>query len=341
MEKTQLQQQKENIISKIDQIEKFDLEKISISKKEFGLWNNLESEEVSNFVNEIFVILKTLKNNIDVLDTAQIGFISNLDSHLQNLINSYINNIQNIEIGAITTQNHDTLNWINNIYNIFWNTPLINQLRKFSELTIKQEVKNMLPSLNKFLARRDDFEKASNSAFSWIQSKGKLDEIAVRDQANAFLVRADGHKVHNNQLKFLSFNFSGNWWWLFSAFIFAIITGLITFSFLELMKEEVSISIGQAILRITSLLVPAYLTAFCSSQFLYHKKMFEAYMFKYASLNTMNHLMNTTGDSVQKERILSKGLDVLFSEPKAKDSSDKQDRQIVSELLGMLRTQLK
>lgn len=341
MEKTQLQQQKESIVNKIQQIEKFDIDKISVSKKEFGLWQNLESQEVSNIVREVFILLKNLKSRIDILDTAQIGFVPNLDSNLQNLMNSYANNLQNTEYNGITTQNHETLSWIQNIYNQFWTTPLINELKEKTAKVFSEEIKKVLPTLNRLLTQEDVFKKASDSAFNWLQSKGKLDEMAVRDQANAFLNRADDHKIHNNQIKFLSFRFSGNWWWLLSSLIFALITGLITFSFLEIMKEETDISLGQALLRITSLLVPAYLTAFCSSQFLYHKKMFESYMFKYASLNTMNHLMNTSGDASQKERILNKGLDVLFSEPKTKESSDKQDKVIVSELLSMLRTQLK
>lgn len=334
MEKTQLEQQKENIISKIEQIEKFDIEKIAISKKEFGLWQSLESNEILNYINQVFVILKTLKNKINILDTAQIGFVSNLDMHLQNIIDSYVN-IQNIETESITTQNHHVLNYINALYNIFWSTPLLNQLSIESEYIVKNDIKNAIPLLNKFLGKKRDFEEASISALNWIQNKGKLDELAVRDQANAFLARADVHKVHSGKF------FSGTKWWLIGAFVFAISTGWITFSFLELIDKESTVSIGQAILRVTSLLVPAYLTAFCSNQFLYHKKMHEAYMFKYASLNTMNYLIGNTADPIQKERILSKGLDVLFSEPKIKESAGEKDKQIVTELLGMLRTQLK
>lgn len=69
------------------------------------------------------------------------------------------------------------------------------------------------------------------------------------------------------------------------AFIFAGLTYYITHSFVTLSTDTAAnIGVGQAILRIASIIVPAYMTVFSASQFLYHKKMYEAYMFKSASL---------------------------------------------------------
>jgi len=68
--------------------------------------------------------------------------------------------------------------------------------------------------------------------------------------------------------------------------------------------------------------------------------MYEAYMFKYATLQTMNNLITTNNDL--KENILSRGLEVLFSEPNVKGSSDsKEDKILIGQLLDMLRNQLK
>jgi len=132
-------------------------------------------------------------------------------------------------------------------------------------------------------------------------------------------------------------NFKINYW-LVGAFVFSIVVGVITYFFIQEAKE--TLSTGQSILRISSLLVPGYLTVFCANQFLYHKRMYEAYMFKHASLHTMNNLMSTHQDKL-KEEILKKGLGVLFSEPIAKDVGHKYDKQLFNELLSMLRTQLK
>jgi hypothetical protein len=127
-------------------------------------------------------------------------------------------------------------------------------------------------------------------------------------------------------------------YWLVSALFFSSLVGIITYIFIQGAGQE--ISVGQSILKIASILVPAYLTVFSANQYLYHKKMYETYMFKYASLHTMNNLMSTKAEAMQ-EKILTKGLDVLFAEPTIKEDGSKQDKQLISELLGMLKSQIK
>ena len=51
--------------------------------------------------------------------------------------------------------------------------------------------------------------------------------------------------------------------------------------------------------------------------------------------------MTTNSVNAMKEKILTKGLDVLFSEPTIKEDGSKQDKQLISELLGMLKSQIK
>ncbi len=62
-------------------------------------------------------------------------------------------------------------------------------------------------------------------------------------------------------------------------------------------------------------------------------------MFKYASLHTMNNLMSTKSET-QQSQILPKALSVLFTEPVSRDSKG-YDKQLVSELIEMLKTQIK
>jgi hypothetical protein len=93
------------------------------------------------------------------------------------------------------------------------------------------------------------------------------------------------------------------------------------------------------VLRVSTVLVPGYLTLFSANQYLYHKRLHESYMFKYASLNTMNHLLSTRTAEQQTE-ILSKGLNVLFSEPSTKESAVKYDSHLVTEMLSILKSQI-
>lgn len=204
-------------------------------------------------------------------------------------------------------------------------------------------LKKINPLSKKISDNSTNIEQAIESSEKWLETKGKIDEQTIRWQATAFLDRAKEHKIGGEKMYRTLFKkkfYIGVSLKLLarSSIILFILSWIITYIFIQEAAQE--ISVGQSILKIASILVPAYLTVFSANQYLYHKKMYETYMFKYASLHTMNNLMSTKAEAMQ-EKILTKGLDVLFTEPTIKEDGGKHDKQLISELLGMLKSQIK
>jgi len=94
--------------------------------------------------------------------------------------------------------------------------------------------------------------------------------------------------------------------------------------------------LGLAVLRITTILAPAYFTIFCAQQYLNHRRLYESYAFKDITLQTMLNLRGRVTGTREQDLILSKSLDVLFSEPFLKEDI-KYDKNMVWELLRLLK----
>jgi len=329
-----IEELKNQIEEKINQIIQFDLSKLYPNNSSVALWNNLTDSEIKKFVEDVASILEELKSSLNLLDTVGFNYVQNIDTHLTNFI-SHFGAVKDLNNDQITSQHHASLNELNSISNVLRNSALYTEIKLNPSLKAKLEVlKKINPLSKKLLANSDNLENAIEQAQEWLKTKGQLDAEHIKGQAEAFLNRAKEHKI---KTKFFKWNININYW-LVGAFVFSVLVGLITYSFIQASKED--LLIGQSILRISSLLVPAYLTVFCANQFLYHKRMREAYMFKYASLHTMNSLMSTHADPMKQE-ILKKGLNVLFSEPTTKEGGGKYNKQLVNQLFEMLRSQLK
>lgn len=335
-----LSDQKNSILLKITQLKQLDLSKIYSGGPSYSPWNNYDAESIRPYIEYTLDLLAQIEENIWLLDVFQIWQIQNLDSYLQNTINSYNNQwLQNLSIWQITTQHHDFLNNLQNIFNIFWSSPYGNIFPK-RLLSLSKEISwkitRIQPNIDRLIEKEEIFNTAIESAEKWLADKQKIQDEVINDQANEYFNRASEHKTYDNTKKFISFWVSGSWWWLFSTFIFAWITGLVTYSVYVTTSSTNTISPWSAILHIATVIVPAYITVFCSSQFLYHKKMYESYMFKKASLGTMRYLLSLNeGDIWKTDKILSKWLDILFSEPSIKEDSWKMDKTMVTELIKL------
>ena len=335
-----LSDQKSSILQKITQLKQLDLFKIYQWWPVYTPWNNYLAEEIKPYVLYTVDLLTQIQENPSILDVFQIWQLQNLDSYIQNSVNSYSSqNIVSLDASQITTQHHDFLNQFQNIFNILWSSPYGNAFpKKFLNLTkdVSWKIARLQPNIDKLIAKEKIFDAAIESAEKWLSDKQKIQDEVIKDQAKEYLSRAHEHKVHDNRRRFFSWWISGSWWWLFGTFIFASATALVTYSLYDTTKSEDSISIWSAILHIATVIVPAYLTVFCASQFLYHKKMYESYMFKNASLWTMNYLLSiNAGDVWKSDKILWKGLDILFSEPSGKEDSQKLDKTLVTELIKL------
>ncbi len=336
-----IEQYKNEIKSSIEEIKKFDLSRLYPDHEGVNLWHDVTSSETKKIIEFIVAVLKKLGKNLKILDTVGVNHIENLNLHLANFI-THFNEVDVLDINSITNQHHVPLNDLNHINNTLRNSDICMAIMLEPELENKlNTLRSTEPLFLSLVENKEALQNAIDLAQEWLKHKAEIDERTIRGQATAFQDRALAHRISRiHRLKILKWKTPipiPNYWFIGLLF-FAGVVFYFTYSFIDAATE--GITSAQVILRMSSLIVPAYLTAFSANQFLYHKKMHEAYMFRYASLHTMNSLMSTWPDPM-KQKILEKGLGVLFTEPTAKEDGTKHDKQIISELIGMLKTQIK
>lgn len=344
---------KNEIKNKIDQILGMDLSKLYPNFPNSQIWNNLNNDELKDFVEHIKENLNVLSSSISILDQAPPQNIPGFDNHINNFINTYTQQLQNLDIKQITSHHHGALNQLSAINDNLRNLGLQPEIRLTQVLNKNIPDLKQAGSIAKELSgSAQEIKDSIKQAKSWLDVRRDLHGKTIEEQAEAFHDMASSHKAFkgwkidnrnsgsqkSKLLKFL-LGFNGSWAWMAFSVLFAGVTAIVTYLFIVKVSVGGSdIEIGEALLRIASLVVPAYLTLFCANQFLYHKRMYDNYMFKYSSMNTMNNLIATHKE--RGDKILDKGLDVLFSEPRTKDRSGKYDYQLVNELIKMLREQM-
>ncbi len=351
---------KAQILEKIDQILKFDLSKLYSKNPSIQNWNNLTPEDVQHLVQIVVNLLQDIKTNISVLDSASPLDIRNIDNQLSGFINSYNNHgLPTLGYDQITTQHHNAVSQLHSLNSSIKNTGIYVDLNaaKIAESILVQKINRFTEAesvANSLATKSTDIQEAIGGAEKWLHIRRDINGKTIEEQAEAFHDMAREHKtirawigknnapesIKEKMKKFPSeYDLGGSWLWLLASFIFAFMTGWVTYEFIiKAATKTQEIKVGMAILRITSLIVPAYLTLFAANQFLFHKRLYNNYMFKYSSMNTMNNLITTHKE--RGEKILDKGLDILFSEPRTKEVSGKYDSQLVTELIKMLREQI-
>ena len=127
----------------------------------------------------------------------------------------------------------------------------------------------------------------------------------------------------------------GSFFWLLCSFFWGILVVGIIFYFI--FSNVGQFTLGNSIIRLASILIPMYFTIFSAQQYLNHRRLYEAYKFKDISLNTMVNLREKLPEhSQEREKVLAKSLDVIFSEPSLKEDI-KYDKQLLLEIVRMLR----
>ncbi|MEA2088271.1 MAG: hypothetical protein U9O55_00290 [Patescibacteria group bacterium] len=328
-----LEDVKKQILTNIDKINNFALLKLYPTNPSVAVWNNLSSEELKRLVESTIGIARKIKKYPIVLEDLSFNYLNDLNNHFNDFVNQY-QPLESLDEKQITSQHHAPLNTLHAISNIFRTSGV------YTELKLKPDFADTVKKLkeaNKELKDFDvnNFTKAIALVDDLITKKVSFEDKTIKESLGTFLNRADEHKIHRSE-KFLSWKFSGHWWWLFFAGVMGVIIAFIVASFISVLESNGGVDIGSAILRVSSLIIPSYFMVFFINQFTYHKRMYEIYSFKNTSLNTMTDLMQTNKE--KSDDILERGLDVLFTEPKIKESG-KYDTQLVTELIGMIKNQ--
>jgi hypothetical protein len=276
-----------------------------------------------------------LQKNIDVLNTLLVNDLNQLKNNFDQMVSSF-EPLSSIEHNQITSHHHNVLNNLSNINNILKHNGIYTQLKltpNIDDIVIKLKKAN--EELKEF--KPDDFEKAIVLVGDLNQKKAQFESLVIKENLGSFINRANEHRIYINsdKPKWKIWNhFSGKWIWLFFATIMAGIIMYIIHTFIDVIKSDKDITIGIAILRVSSLIVPSYFMVFFINQFNYHKKLYEAYSFKNTSLSIMTELMKV--NSNKADFILEKGLNVLFTEPQIKEDI-KYDKELVNSLINVIK----
>ncbi len=328
---------KQQIITAIDKIETLELGNLYSTGSAVVKWNEMEQVEVQEFVFGVNSVLKKLRKNIDLLNTVSHNNVLGLKNHLE----AFVSSLEGVNVpqDQINTHHHNPLNQLQGANNILGSTGLYSQLELIPNLDKKKkEIQKASLLAQEIINKKSDLENATKTLQTYLDKKEEVRDKAIKEYTVTFKQRSLEHKIKRKE-KFFSWRFSGNWWWLLAMFLFGLVVGYITYLFI-LEAGDNNVTLGQSLLRISSLLIPGYFTVFCAQQFLYHKKMYETYSFKEVAVNTMNKLRETVGDEKVQEKILDRGLDVIFSEPSASTDKGAYDKQLVGELLSMLQKQI-
>lgn len=185
-----------------------------------------------------------------------------------------------------------------------------------------EEIKKAKKLSDDLISNKEKFLNAIAIAKNWIKTKDKALDISVEEKSEYFEDKSREHK-------------GGKIYWWFAG---AIVSGAVAISIIIyfIYKVDGDISLGAALLRISAILFPSYFAVFCSQQFLNHKKLYETYKFKNIALKTMKELLKEYTAVPDKQKILSKGIDIIFQEPILKDGSMVQ-KQIINDLKDILK----
>lgn len=188
--------------------------------------------------------------------------------------------------------------------------------------TYLEEIKKAKKLSEEFLSNQDKFLNATKIAENWIKVKNKALDISVEEKSQYFENKAGEHEGEEIN------------WWFKGAIISGIVALIIVICFI--IKLNGDISVGAALLRISAIIFPSYFAIFCSQQFLNHNKLYEAYKFKSIALKTMRELLKEYTGEVEKLKILSRGINIIFQEPTLKDNSMIQ-KEIINDLKDILK----
>jgi len=260
-----------------------------------------------------------------------ISWLNNLDFSSPNDVNTIF---RNFDAQAQTYNNSITINASGT--NIAFGKTVIDEyikevkdlLRELSTFDFEQEKKNIENAIElakKLINSEKKYEKAAQTAESWIQAEGNALSSYLKNKGEIFETKATEH------------NRERIWWWFVGGIIGGIIAIFFVFYFIS--KTDINISIGASLLRISTLVVISYFSFYCMQQFSNQKKFYEIYKFKAIALTTMEELLKSYTERTDREKILNKAINIIFNEPRVKDDGNLQ-KKVLDEMMDIIKKRI-
>ncbi len=202
-------------------------------------------------------------------------------------------------------------------------------------------------TLEDFIENESTLTKAIDQARQWTEEQEKaIASIMKRNQIDA-ATKAQEHKtfylyrLKTPKIRGKRFNIPvplGSYPWLLASLLFGAFTFFVTILYAF---DETDLNLGAALLRMSSVVIPAFFALFCVQQFSNHRRLYEAYRFKDLSLQTMIDLRKRLTrykdeDRSEQKILLEKSLSVIFHEPYFRDET-KMDKAFILEVIRLAK----
>ena len=314
---------KEQINTKKQQYDKlFKYDKLVFSLREKILKydkidiDNYISSRISFHFSQINIFI-TLLNNLDFSNPNDINIIfTNFDIQAQAYNNFIIINASGKDITSGKTIFDEYIKEVRDL------------LKELSTFNFKQEGKNVENAVGiakKLTDNKDKYEKAIQTAERWIQAEGNALSSSLKNKAEIFEIKATEH------------NHKKTWWWFVGGIIGGIIAIFFMFYFID--KTDINISMGASLLRMSILIIISYFSFYCMQQFSNQRKFYEIYKFKAIALTTMEELLKSYTERLDREKILNKAISIIFNEPRVRDDRNLQ-KKALDEIIGVIKRKL-
>jgi hypothetical protein len=323
MNRTQL---KGNIDLNLSQILSFDFNSLINIDFQAKNQNELDITEIEILVKEVFSLLNSFCENMELLNKVTTTDLQKLNQSLNSINSSFSNGSYKIQKNIFTLFETLKKDFINSgiYYNLL--NPALENLDKINDA---------LNIGNKFLDNKKTFEESIKLFEHALKSKEDYDVNIILAEGEIFKNKANEHKAYiNDNTKCFIKNINTTWW-LIASLLFAVISLLILYFLVkDLTKLEfLQISLGGVVFKISVIFIPTYLSFYCIKQFSNHRKLYEFYKQKETSVATLSNLYRTYPNN--KDLIMEKALNIIFSEMSDKGEIKNSSNE---DLISLIKT---
>lgn len=312
-----LEEQIDGIASLLEILQDDDFSNLYRTEAPAQPWNNLTSDEIKNYVEDVFNLLSEAVDN-GAISTIPFNLLTGINNHL-NKFNQQFQGVKALDPAQVSNQHHNPLNQIqavdgqlraSGLYSILKLGPDIDQKKKLIESQVQASTKAAA-----------ELDKLTG------QVRALLDPAVAGALSNAFDVR---RKSVSKQ----------KWFWFLmliiagagSIWLSLDVTDFITNIFKT--AEETKTNVGFVWFLRLLLLIPAYFfIAFSVSQFLRERHYEESYAHKSSIAQTLPSYSELIASAEVKDEITSSATKVVFTPPyTTKDSGKPKKGLVASEL---------